>query len=115
MLEGKKDLIEARNTWEKTEEKLIKTQGLSRQVIQIIKEKKDERAYFDKETLADKAHLNKLKADIKSLEEDIKRLEAGSKEADEYGSKLDVIYDDGLELDNTYKEYIFWNGTTITP
>ncbi len=33
----------------------------------------------------------------------------------EYGSKLDVIYDDGLELDNTYKEYIFWNGNTITP
>jgi len=34
---------------------------------------------------------------------------------DEYGSKLDIIYDDGLELDTTYKEYIFWNGTTITP
>jgi hypothetical protein len=33
----------------------------------------------------------------------------------EYGSKLDVIYDDGLELDSTYKEYFFWNGTTITP
>jgi len=33
----------------------------------------------------------------------------------EYGSKLDIIYDDGLELDTTYKEYIFWNGTTITP
>ena len=34
---------------------------------------------------------------------------------DEYGSKLDVIYDDGLTLDNTYKEYIFWNGTSYTP
>jgi hypothetical protein len=34
---------------------------------------------------------------------------------DEYGSKLDVIYDDGLSLDNTYKKYIFWNGTIITP
>ena len=34
---------------------------------------------------------------------------------DEYGSKLDIIYDDGLALDNTYKEYIFWNGTIITP
>jgi hypothetical protein len=34
---------------------------------------------------------------------------------DEYGSKLDIIYDDGLELDRTYKEYIFWNGTIITP
>ena len=88
VLEGKKDLIEARNTWEKTEEELVKPQGLSKQVIQLIKEKKDELAYFDKETLAGKAHLNKLKADIKSLEEDVKRLEAGSKEDDEYGSKL---------------------------
>ena len=34
---------------------------------------------------------------------------------DENGSKLDIIYDDNLALDNTYKEYIFWNGTTITP
>ena len=34
---------------------------------------------------------------------------------DKYGSKLDVIYDDNLALDNTYKKYIFWNGTTITP
>ena len=34
---------------------------------------------------------------------------------DEYGSKLDVIYDDNLALDNTYNEYLFWNGTTITP
>ena len=33
---------------------------------------------------------------------------------EEYGSKLDIIYDDGLELDNIYKDYIFWNGTTIT-
>ena len=33
----------------------------------------------------------------------------------EYGSKLDIIYDDGLKLDKTYKEYIFWNGTIIDP
>jgi hypothetical protein len=33
----------------------------------------------------------------------------------EYGSKLDVVYDDGLGLDGTYKEYFFWNGTTIAP
>ena len=33
----------------------------------------------------------------------------------EYGSKLDIIYDDGLALDSTYTEYFFWNGTTFTP
>ena len=34
---------------------------------------------------------------------------------EEYGSKLDVIYDDGLELDGTYKQYFFWNGTIYSP
>ncbi|MHA2323778.1 MAG: hypothetical protein ACXACB_00135 [Promethearchaeota archaeon] len=31
----------------------------------------------------------------------------------EYGTKLDIIYEDGLEPDNTYdyKKLIFWNGT----
>lgn len=33
----------------------------------------------------------------------------------EYGSKLDVIYDDCLKLDNTYEAYFFWNGTSYTP
>ena len=88
VLESKKNLIKIRNTWEKTDKERVKTQGLSKQVIQIIKERKDELAHADKDTLANKAHLNKLKTDIKSLEEDVKRLEAGSKEDDAYGSKL---------------------------
>jgi hypothetical protein len=34
---------------------------------------------------------------------------------EEYGYKLDIIYDDGLELDDTYKQYFFWNGTNYAP
>jgi hypothetical protein len=34
---------------------------------------------------------------------------------DQYGSELDIIYDDGLELDSTYSKYIFWNSTTLNP
>lgn len=33
---------------------------------------------------------------------------------EEYESDLDIIYDDGLELNNTYSRYIFWNGTIIS-
>jgi hypothetical protein len=88
VLQGKKDLIEARNTLERILEELAKTEGLSRRIIDLIKEKKVELAYFENETLASKAHINKLKADLKSLEEDVRRLEAGSKADDEYGSKL---------------------------
>lgn len=29
----------------------------------------------------------------------------------EYGTKLDIIYDDELVLDATYSKYIYWNGT----
>ncbi len=34
---------------------------------------------------------------------------------EEYDSELDVIYDDDLELDDTYKKYIFWNSTIFIP
>lgn len=88
MLEGKKDLIEARNTLEEILEQLTRTEGLSRRLVETIQEKKVELAYFEDDTLATKAHIKKLKADLKSLQEDVRRLEAGSKADDEYGSKL---------------------------
>ena len=34
---------------------------------------------------------------------------------EQYGKRLDVIYDDNLNLDETYNTYIFWNGTIINP
>lgn len=34
---------------------------------------------------------------------------------EQYGKKLDVIYDDGLALDDTYSRYIFWNNTIHSP
>ena len=88
ILEGKKDLIQSRNTMEKTLAELVKTQGLSRQVLETIRVKKEELADRDKDTLASKTHVNKLKADLKSLEEEVKRLRAGAKARDELGSKL---------------------------
>ena len=30
---------------------------------------------------------------------------------EDYDTKLDIIYDDGITLDGTYSKYIFWNGT----
>jgi hypothetical protein len=34
---------------------------------------------------------------------------------EQYGEKIDIIYDDGLELDDTYSRYIFWNNTIHIP
>jgi len=36
------------------------------------------------------------------------------KALDDYGGKLDIIYDDRLTVDDTYCKYIFWNGTVIS-
>jgi len=88
VLEGKKNLIRLRNVLEKTRAELIKTQGLSRRLIETIQEKKIELAAGDKDTLATKTHVNRLKADLKSLEEDVKRLRAGAKAQDELGTRL---------------------------
>ena len=88
VLDEKKNLIQIRNVLEVTTAELVKTQGLSRRLIEIIKEKEIELADSDKDTLATKSHVNKLKADLKSLEEDVKRLRAGAKAQDELGTKL---------------------------
>jgi len=88
VLDGKKNLIEARNTLEETQAKILKTQGLSREIIKIIEEKNTELADHQNDTLSSKAHINKLKADLKSLEEDVRRLKAGAKTEDELGTRL---------------------------
>jgi hypothetical protein len=88
VLQGKKNLIEARNTMEQTVEEMVETQGLSRNLIKTLEEKKVELASYEHDTLASKKHINRLKADLKSLEEDRKRLEAGSESRDDYGSKI---------------------------
>jgi hypothetical protein len=87
-LDGKKQLIQARNSLENTETDLVKIQGLSRQIIEILDKNKVELSAKSKETLAAQAHVNQLKADLKSLEEDVKRLRAGAKASEELGSKL---------------------------
>ncbi|MGD8717042.1 MAG: hypothetical protein PVG70_20980, partial [Desulfobacterales bacterium] len=55
VLNGKKNLIVARNSLEKTSAELIRTQGLSRKVIEILKQKKVELADRDQDTLATKS------------------------------------------------------------
>jgi hypothetical protein len=88
VLEGKKNLIEARNTLEKTEAELVITRGRAREIIKIREEKKIELADRENETLATKENVNKLKADLKSLEEELRRLKAGAKTQDDLGTKL---------------------------
>jgi len=88
VLEGRKHLVQARNTADQMDRETVKTQGLSREVVKTIEQKTREVAFHENETLALKEHINKLKADLQSLEQDIKRLPGGGQSAEDFGSKL---------------------------
>ena len=87
-LEGRRNLVQARNTLDEITAELAKTEGLSRKILQAFSEKRLELADRDKQTLASREHVNKLKADLTSLEEDVKRLQAGAKREEELGRNL---------------------------
>jgi hypothetical protein len=88
ILEGRRDLVQARNTLDEVSDEMAKTEGLSRKILQSLSEKRLELADRDKQTLASRTHVNKLKADLQSLEEDVKRLQAGAKREEELGRSL---------------------------
>ncbi len=88
LLQGQRDLVKARNTLDEITAELAKTEGLSRKILQTISEKRLQLADRNKQTLADRQHVDKLKADIRSLEEEVKRLQAGAKREEELGRNL---------------------------
>ena len=88
ILDGKKNWVVSRNLLSEVDADLVTTQGRSREIINILNEKKIELADRDKDTLASKTHINQLKADLKSLEEELWRLKAGAKTQDDLGSRL---------------------------
>ena len=88
VLEGSRNLVQARNTLAEITAELATTEGLSRKILQSLSEKRLELADRDKQTLASREHVNKLKADISSLEEGVKRLQAGAKREEELGRNL---------------------------
>jgi hypothetical protein len=88
VLDGKKELVAARNSMEETEKQLIETRGLARRIIQTLEEKEVELADSEKDTLATRTHVNRLKADLKSVEEELRRLKAAARESDAPGERL---------------------------
>lgn len=77
VLEGQERLVEIRNSFRRIEDERIEAQGLSRRVIETLRQLEEELASYEAQTLATRAHVDKLKADLKSLEEGAKRLSGG--------------------------------------
>ncbi len=86
--EGRKYLVELKNSIEESEQIVEKTEGLSKRVIQQIQQKREELAEMENDTLAQTEHINKLKADLQSLQEANNRLESGAVETESQGSSL---------------------------
>jgi Mg-chelatase subunit ChlD len=74
VLEGYAHLVELRNALSETDEDKVKAAGLSREVLEKIRLTQEELARYEHDTLARRASLERLKADLKSLEEGTRRL-----------------------------------------
>jgi hypothetical protein len=76
--EGTRNLVLLRNTLEKTDEDAETAKARAIRVAAELKERSAQSSTYEEESLARRAHINQLKADIKSLEEGIKRLQGGA-------------------------------------
>jgi hypothetical protein len=110
VLVGQDELVEARNSIESTDEELAATQGQTEQVSERIRRLKLEIATLDQETLAGRAHVNRLTTDLQSLDSEHKRLGA---EAVEEGAAGDKVREFRGEGDRQYLTGLKMGGKRI--
>ncbi len=88
ILEGRKDLVLAKNTIEELDTEKESVEGQIAQVIALIEQLKAELAEYDKDTLAEIERIEQLQSDIETLEEEVKRLMALAEEQQAQGNKI---------------------------
>jgi len=88
VLEGQANLVELRNTFELIRQQGATAQGLSTRLIDVVHQSREELATFERDTLAQREHINQLQADLRSLEEGAKRLSGGIKSREVPGDKV---------------------------
>jgi hypothetical protein len=85
---GMLHLVQLRNTLEKTDEDAATAQARALRVAAELKARREQSTAYDEESLARRAHINQLKADIKSLEEGVKRLQGGALDKAPAGTRV---------------------------
>ena len=95
ILEGRKDLVLAKNTMEQLDTEKVTADGQIAQIIALIAQLQAELAQYDSETLAEIDRVEQLQTDIETLEEEIKRLLALAEEQQAEGNKLREFQGDG--------------------
>lgn len=95
ILEGRKDLVLAKNTMEKLDTEKTTAEGEIARIIALIEQLRDELSQYDQETLAKIERVEQLESDIKRLEEEVKRLLALAEGREAEGNQLREFKGDG--------------------
>lgn len=88
ILDGRKNLVLAKNTVEELTDEKDSAEGMIARIIALIEELRAELAEYDSETLAEIERVEKLQTDIKTLEEEVKRLLAMAEETESEGNRI---------------------------
>jgi hypothetical protein len=95
ILEGRKDLVLAKNTMEQLDTEKVTAEGQIAMIIALIEQLRAELDQYDSETLAEIERIEQLQTDIETLEEEIKRLLAMAEEQQDDGNKLREFQGEG--------------------
>jgi hypothetical protein len=85
---GTRNLVQLRNTVEKTDDDAASAAARAQRVAQELKLRSEQSTVYDEESLARREHINQLKADIRSLEEGVKRLQGGALDKGPAGTRV---------------------------
>ncbi len=88
ILEGRKNLVLARNTLEQVETEQETAEGEIARILALIEELRAELAEYDEDSLAKIERVEQLQSDIELLEEEVKRLLALREEQENQGTRL---------------------------
>ena len=95
ILDGRKNLVLARNTIEELEEREKTRQGQIDEIIALIDQLREELSRYDDDTLAKIEAVEQLKADIRTLEAEVERLLALASEEESAGERIRRFDDQG--------------------
>jgi von Willebrand factor type A domain len=98
VLIGTKNLVQLRNTLEKTDEDATQAAARRARIAAELKQRRDQSTEFEGDTIAKREHINKLMADVKSLQEGIKRLEGGALDKGPEGTRVKAFRGRGKRL-----------------
>lgn len=108
IIDGREDLMQARNTVERISLEVVETQGLADRIQREVDDFLAQLAALEGDTVASEEHLTALRADIAALEEEILRIQTSA--VDEQGDASRAFLGEG---DRQYLTGMFLGGNRI--